>query len=315
MNRLHTLLAPLWLVSRPLVVVGLGALALLLACSLGLMLDHRTITGMPAWDKPFKFAVSSTLYCLTLVWMLGLVQGRAIRLARLAANLTALGFVVELVVIVVQVLRGTTSHFNLGTPLDAALYSSMGGFVLVIWLMNLLTAVLLAFQPLQNRALALSVRLALALTLLGGSVGALMTLPTAAQTQGLGKAAPTVIGAHTVGAPDGGPGLPFLGWSTVHGDLRVAHFAGLHALQVMPLVYLLLRRRRAWTRGQRLGLIWTAAGAYLGLIGLLLWQALRGQSVVAPDGPTLLALGLLLLLSGLSAALVGRRRVRALVTG
>ena len=87
----------------------------------------------------------------------------------------------------------------------------------------------------------------------------------------------TIAGAHTVGAADGGPGLPGTGWSTEHGDLRVAHFLGLHALQALPLVALVLPRRR-FADATRVRLILTAGGSYVALFGILLWQALRGQS-------------------------------------
>jgi hypothetical protein len=108
----------------------------------------------------------------------------------------------------------------------------------------------------------------------------------------------TIAGAHSVGVEDGGPGLPVLGWSTAGGDLRVPHFVGLHALQMLPLLGWALARpwaARRWSERRRVALVSVGGAAYLGLLALLTWQALRGQSIVAPD---LLTLGALALLAG-----------------
>ena len=41
---------------------------------------------------------------------------------------------------------------------------------------------------------------------------------------------------HAVGAPlAGDTGLPLFGWLRTTGDLRVAHFLGIHAQQALPL--------------------------------------------------------------------------------
>jgi hypothetical protein len=87
--------------------------------------------------------------------------------------------------------------------------------------------------------------------------------------------------SHSIGVADGGPGLPFVNWSTRGGDLRAAHFIGLHALQALPLAgYWLdrLGRRRAWLRP----VAWSfgLATAYLILTGLILIQALLGRPVL-----------------------------------
>jgi hypothetical protein len=51
----------------------------------------------------------------------------------------------------------------------------------------------------------------------------------------LGTAAGMAMGAngsHAVGAE--GAGLPLLGWNRLGGDLRIAHFLGIHAEQIIP---------------------------------------------------------------------------------
>lgn len=130
----------------------------------------------------------------------------------------------------------------------------------------------------------------------GMAVALFMFIPTPGQlatAEATGKQ--PIVGAHGVGVEDGGPGLPIVGWSTTGGDLRVPHFVGLHALQVLPLIGVLIAGfGPRWLRpDHRVALVWTAGLGYLGLVLLLTWQALRGQPVVAPDAPTL---GLLLVL-------------------
>jgi hypothetical protein len=118
------------------------------------------------------------------------------------------------------------------------------------------------------------------MTIVGALTGGLMTRPTDAQLAEASASGRIVLaGAHTVGAPDGGPGLPVTGWSTRHGDLRVAHFVGLHALQVLPILTLVaFRGRREQTRVR---LTLSAALAYVLVFVALLVQALRGMPLVA----------------------------------
>ena len=99
----------------------------------------------------------------------------------------------------------------------------------------------------------------------------------------------TISGAHTVGGPDGGPGLAGTGWSRSHGDLRVPHFVGLHAVQVLPILALLLRRRSI-ADSARVRLVIVAAASYASLFVILLVQALRGVPIVAPDTRTIVQL-------------------------
>lgn len=140
----------------------------------------------------------------------------------------ALSVVIELSIIALQALRGTTSHYNQTTSFDGTLFSIMGNFVILLWCLHLVTSVLLLIERLPERPMAAGLALGLVVTAIGMAIAGTM-LPR---------------GAHTVGMPDGGPGLPFLGWSTIAGDLRVSHFFGLHALQVIPLAAYMIDVRR-----------------------------------------------------------------------
>ena len=125
----------------------------------------------------------------------------------------------------------------------------MGATIAIAWLCTAWLAVLLLIQRLPDRANALAVRFGLLVGLGGMMVGFLMTLPTKAQLDLPEGEAPTIIGAHSVGVADGGPGLPLVNWSTTGGDLRAGHFIGMHALQALPLLgFLLVLASRRFAR-------------------------------------------------------------------
>jgi hypothetical protein len=291
----------LWKNSAPLTATGLLMIVALAGVAVGLAVDPRLVTGDPVWLKPAKFAVSIAIYSFTLAWLFGFLPGW-IRTRRVVGWTTAVTLVGEMVIISFQALRGTTSHFNVATPLDGALFGLMGAAIVVQTLTTIAIAVALWQQSFEDRAMGWALRLGMTITIVGASSGGLMTQPTAQQLEAARAGdRMTIAGAHTVGAPDGGPGLPGTGWSTEHGDLRIPHFIGLHAMQALPLMAFLLRRRRVPDL-VRVRLTLTAAAGHAGLFGILLSQALRGQSLLAPDGLTLLLLALWVVGTGVAAA-------------
>ncbi|WP_309115789.1 hypothetical protein [Saccharothrix sp.] len=271
----------------PLMLFSLLMAALAVVSAIGLVVDDRVLAGSPIWFKPFKFGISLGMYGVALAWMLTLAT-RLKKLGWWAGTAVAVGGTLEMVIIVGQVLRGRRSHFNVATDFDAALWLTMAGTILVVWVMHAIIALVLTFSRFRDRAAGLAVRLGLGISLIGLALGQLM----ARQESGIAG----VAGAHTVGAPDGGPHMPATGWSTAGGDLRVPHFVGIHALQVLPLLVVLLGRR-ANTR-----VVWVAGASYLGLTALTTWQALRGQPLFQPDSTTWTAFLLLVTATVLAGA-------------
>ena len=279
----------LWRGSAPLTVTGLLMIPALALAIVGLIIDPRIIAGAPAWLKPAKFAVSIGVYSFTLAWIFSLIPEWT-RTRRIVGWTTAVAMVLEIAIIDLQAFRGTTSHFNISTIFDAVLFTTMGAVILIQTLSTIAVAVALWRHRFADPALGWALRLGMTITIIGALTGGLMTRPTTEQLEAARAGQRmTVAGAHTVGGPDGGPGLPGTGWSTKHGDLRVAHFVGLHALQVLPLVAFALRRRRT-QETVRVRLTLTAAASYIALFGILMLQAVRGQSVLGPDAVTLLLL-------------------------
>jgi hypothetical protein len=274
---------------RPLLWLAAAMAVLALAATVGLLVDPRTVTGAPLWAKPLKFALSVGIYAVTLAWLIGLLPAgntRRRRLAWWAGTVATIFLLVEMMIIVGVAAAGLTSHFNVTTGFHAALWAVMASSIVIVWLAAVPLAVLLLRSDLGDPARALAIRAGLLIALVGMALAFLMTGPTAAQLDDYQG----IVGAHTVGVADGGPALPLLGWSTVAGDLRIPHFVGMHALQVLPFCALLLealaRRLPALANPiVRRGILRALVGLYLGVLALVTGQALAGQSIVQPSAP------------------------------
>jgi hypothetical protein len=306
---------------RPLLLLtGVMAVAAVLTLA-GVLFDDRVLTGEPVWMKSFKFAMSFGTFTLTWAWMQSLLPtGRGKRFAYGVGSFLVLVLVVEYAGVVLQAFRGVPAHFNEYSEFNIVIVSIMRGSAILIMLSSLVLAVVFFWVHIADRAAAWAIRTGALLSVAGMAFGPLMGRETEAQRAArLAGTSDGIVGGHSVGVPDGGPGLPVTGWSTVGGDLRIPHLVGIHAVQVLPLLVIvmgLLAGRYAVLRleSTRTRLVWVFAVSYAGLLVTVAWQAFRGQSLVRPDAASLAAFAAVasFALVG-SAAVIGLARHRRIM--
>jgi hypothetical protein len=245
------------------------------------ILDTTELLGVPVWEKPIKFFISSAIFSFTYSWLSSFITKGA-RWVKLAGLFIAVSLTVELVLISAMASLGTTSHFNVSSPTAIVVWSLMATFISIVLFSTIVISVMIMFQ----KQLEFNLKLALALgsinTAVGMGLAYLMTWPTANQLANYQG----IAGAHAVGVSDGGPGLPFLGWSTVAGDLRVGHFFGLHSIQVAAI---LLAVSLLLPIAFRIPLIVVGNITWLGFVGLVTWQSLRAEPFASPSEQTIIS--------------------------
>ena len=272
---------------RPLLWLAAAMGVLAVVATIGAIVDPREVLGTNLWFKPLKFAISIAIYSVSLSWLLSLLQRRK-RFFWTLGTVTVVGLVAEIVIIVVAAALGGTSHFNVATPFNTAMWTVMAASITVVWAIVFIVSIALFRADLGDRARTVAIRGGALVAVVGMGLAFLMTSPNAQQLADFQG----IAGAHAVGIDDGGPGLPLLGWSTVAGDLRIPHFVGMHALQVFPLLALgleLASRRLPVLQSAevRRRVIWVSLVTFVATIGVLTWQALSAQSIVQPSGAIL----------------------------
>lgn len=237
---------------------------LAVGCLSGLIIDDRTLMGISVWLKPMKFAISIAIYALTVGYLITFYPYSK-RKKWFINGLTAWTLLIELGIIVYQGAMGVQSHYNMTSAFDALLFAAMGILVAI----NVLVMILFIFDTIRlklktAKSIQFAILIGWIVVLAGSWIGGQMISQM----------------SHTVGAADGGAGLPFINWSTVAGDLRIAHFFGLHGIQIIPLFALWVYRKWEMSSRKQVIIVTIFGLLYATWIGLTFYQAKLGMALL-----------------------------------
>ncbi len=237
--------------NEPLFYFGLVCLIFAVFFLVLTKISNTQVYNINAWYKPFKFAASTVFFAWSMAWYCSYLPNFNIKLFNWSV-IILLGF--EIVYIAIQANRGQLSHFNLSTPFYSFLYSMMAFAASAVTIYTAYVGLLFfihKFPTLPSHylwAIRLGIIIFVIFAFEGFVMGSRLT--------------------HTIGGADGSSGIPILNWSTKFGDPRVAHFIGMHALQVLPILSFYLLKNTKTT---------IFVGVLYGLLAIFtLVQAMKG---------------------------------------
>ncbi|MFD2588830.1 hypothetical protein ACFSQJ_18030 [Croceitalea marina] len=264
MKYLNQILNPVKKASPILYWVVILHVIFAIICAIGLAIDDRTLMGINVWIKPLKFSISGGIYILTL-GILTTLYPYSKRKRSIITNVVAITLLLEIGIIIYQAARGVQSHYNISSPFDGILFAAMGILIAI----NVLIMVLFIFDTIRlklntAKSIQWAILLGWIIVVFGSWVGGQMISQM----------------AHNVGVADGGAGLPLVNWSTIAGDLRVAHFFGLHAIQVIPLFALWVTKKWNFTNKNQILAVTIFGLLYAGWIAYTFYQAKMGMALI-----------------------------------
>jgi hypothetical protein len=251
--------------SRNPLLAKIGLLFLVLAVCLGLFatINTKMILGINSMIKPVKFALSTWIYAWTMAYLLFYVNNQS--RVKWYSILATVVMLYENGVITIQAFRGKLSHFNQTELVGGILYAIMG--IMIVWLTTATLVISLRFifqkTTTISKPFALSIKIGLLLFVIFSFMGGYMS----------------IINSHNIGGKIGESGLTFLNWSTLFGDLRVAHFFGIHSLQIIPILGFFISTNM---KNESKASIMIGLGSiiYLAFVCFTMVQAIRGVPFV-----------------------------------
>jgi hypothetical protein len=249
------------LLQRNKILTYAGSLFLIAAIALGIYstMNSESVLGINSMYKPIKFTLSTWIYSWTLAYLLFYVNNQ--QKVKWFSYLSVFVMVFENSVIIVQAFKGNLSHFNQTDLVGGVLYAFMG--ILIVWLTTSTLIITIRFIAQKtysiSPAFALSIKIGLIQFVIFSFFGGYMS----------------VLNTHHVGGAMGQSGLPFLNWSTLYGDLRVAHFFGIHSLQIIPFAgYIITKTIKDESSASKI--VWLISLLYFLFISALAAQSIMG---------------------------------------
>ena len=227
-------------------------------------MDDRTLMGVNVWMKPLKFSISVAIYILTVGFLMTLYPFSK-KKKNLINNIVCWTLLIELGLIIYQASGGVQSHYNISNPFHGLIFTAMGILIAI----NVIIMALFIFETIRlklktPKLLQWAILLGWVIVFFGSWVGGQMISEM----------------SHNIGVEDGGPGLPLVNWSTIAGDLRVAHFFGLHGLQIIPIFALLISNKSKTTTKNQIIIVTVFGLAYALFVGYTFYQAKQGLPFV-----------------------------------
>lgn len=208
---------------------GLVCLALALIFLAMTRISQTQLYHVNAWYKPFKFAFSTFLFAWAMAWYCYYLTSFNVQLFNWAV-IILLGF--EIVYITLKAGQGQPSHYNISSPFHSLMFSLMAVAATAVTLYTAYIGFLFFIQDIPSLSdhYLWGIRLGILIFVIFAFEGFLMGSRM----------------SHTVGLENDNSELFIVGWSRKVGDLRVSHFIGMHALQVLPLLsFYLLKNAKA----------------------------------------------------------------------
>lgn len=216
------------------------------------------------WVKPLKFLISSGIYIFTFGYFTSLYPFSK-RKKSILNNFVAWTLLVETAIIVGQGIRGVQSHYNIHSLVDGLLFAAMGILIAV----NVLVMVYYVIETIRlkmntSKSIQWSILLGWVVLIIGSLVGGQMISQM----------------SHNVGVADGESGLPLVNWSTIAGDLRIAHFFGIHGMQIIPLFAFGISKEWKTTNRNQIIAVTIFGLSYALWLGYTFYQAKQGMALI-----------------------------------